>query len=138
MPNAGRTWVRPLRATISQPAATSRHHGAAPETGDAQHRGRQTRHVPDGGGEVGVRLVGLVDHASLHPRLYIVMLHRDKSTMNRATLTISSKNYSSWSLRGWLMVRMSGLPFDEEVVPLTPPGELARRRCASRASRTPA
>ncbi len=29
------------------------------------------------------------------------------------TLTISSKNYSSWSLRGWLLVRMSGLPFRE-------------------------
>ena len=33
--------------------------------------------------------------------------------MARATLTISSKNYSSWSLRGWLMVKMSGIPFDE-------------------------
>jgi glutathione S-transferase len=29
------------------------------------------------------------------------------------TLTISSKNYSSWSLRGWLLVRFSGLPFEE-------------------------
>ena len=32
---------------------------------------------------------------------------------NTTTLTISSKNYSSWSLRGWLMVKLSGLPFDE-------------------------
>jgi len=30
-----------------------------------------------------------------------------------ATLTISSRNYSSWSLRGWLLVRMSGLRFNE-------------------------
>ena len=30
-----------------------------------------------------------------------------------ATLTISSKNYSSWSLRGWLLMRMSGLRFRE-------------------------
>lgn len=29
------------------------------------------------------------------------------------TLTISSKNYSSWSMRGWLMARFAGLPFDE-------------------------
>ena len=29
------------------------------------------------------------------------------------TLTISSKNYSSWSLRGWLLARMSGIPFEE-------------------------
>ncbi len=28
-----------------------------------------------------------------------------------ATLVISSRNYSSWSLRGWLMLRLSGLPF---------------------------
>src|ERR1700759_299767 len=35
--------------------------------------------------------------------------------MAKATLTISSKNYSSWSLRGWLMTRFSGLEFDEVV-----------------------
>jgi glutathione S-transferase len=36
--------------------------------------------------------------------------------MGRALLTISSKNYSSWSLRGWLMARFAGLEFDEKVV----------------------
>jgi glutathione S-transferase len=36
--------------------------------------------------------------------------------MERATLTISSKNYSSWSLRGWLLCRMAGLEFDEAPV----------------------
>jgi glutathione S-transferase len=36
--------------------------------------------------------------------------------MTKATLTISSKNYSSWSLRGWLMTRFSGLPFEEVAV----------------------
>lgn len=36
--------------------------------------------------------------------------------MPRATLTISSKNYSSWSLRGWLLCRMAGLDFDERRV----------------------
>ena len=35
--------------------------------------------------------------------------------MARATLTISSKNYSSWSLRGWLLAKFSGLEFDEVV-----------------------
>jgi glutathione S-transferase len=34
-----------------------------------------------------------------------------------ATLTISSKNYSSWSMRGWLLARMSGLEFEEVLVP---------------------
>jgi glutathione S-transferase len=32
---------------------------------------------------------------------------------NIATLLISSRNYSSWSLRGWLLLRMSGLRFKE-------------------------
>ena len=30
-------------------------------------------------------------------------------TQSTATLVISSRNYSSWSLRGWLLVRLSGL-----------------------------
>ena len=29
-----------------------------------------------------------------------------------AVLTISSRNYSSWSLRGWLLVKLSGLAFE--------------------------
>jgi glutathione S-transferase len=36
--------------------------------------------------------------------------------MARATLTISSRNYSSWSLRGWLLCRMAGLDFAEAQV----------------------
>jgi glutathione S-transferase len=31
---------------------------------------------------------------------------------SKASLVISSRNYSSWSLRGWLMVRLSGLECD--------------------------
>jgi glutathione S-transferase len=41
--------------------------------------------------------------------------------MPQATLTISSKNYSSWSLRGWLLCRMAGLAFDERPVDLDDP-----------------
>jgi glutathione S-transferase len=37
--------------------------------------------------------------------------------MSRAVLTISSKNYSSWSLRGWLLAHFAGLEFEEAVVP---------------------
>jgi glutathione S-transferase len=36
--------------------------------------------------------------------------------MPRTTLTISSKNYSSWSLRGWLMAKLAGIDFEEVVV----------------------
>ena len=44
-----------------------------------------------------------------------------KADMAGATLTISSKNYSSWSLRGWLLCRMAGLEFAEERVGLDDP-----------------
>jgi glutathione S-transferase len=37
--------------------------------------------------------------------------------LDRATLTIGSKNYGSWSLRGWLLARFSGIPFAEKIVP---------------------
>ncbi|HJR56147.1 MAG TPA: glutathione S-transferase family protein [Rhizomicrobium sp.] len=36
--------------------------------------------------------------------------------MAKTVLTISSKNYSSWSLRGWLLCRMAGLTFEEEIL----------------------
>ena len=37
--------------------------------------------------------------------------------MATATLSLSSKNYSSWSFRAWLMARMSGVKFSEVIVP---------------------
>lgn len=36
--------------------------------------------------------------------------------MAKAELTLSSKNYSSWSFRGWLLCRMAGLEFQERMV----------------------
>ncbi len=37
--------------------------------------------------------------------------------MVKAVLTISSKNYGAWALRGWLMCRFAGLDFTEKVIP---------------------
>lgn len=45
--------------------------------------------------------------------------------MTEPILTISSKNYSSWSLRGWLLCKMAGLNFVEEVVPPDDPANRA-------------
>jgi glutathione S-transferase len=39
--------------------------------------------------------------------------------MSRTTLTINSRNYGAWSLRGWLLARFSGLEFEEILVPMT-------------------
>ena len=41
------------------------------------------------------------------------------------TLTLTSRNYSSWSLRGWLLVRFAGLPFEERVLPPDDPSTRA-------------
>jgi glutathione S-transferase len=35
--------------------------------------------------------------------------------MAPATLTINSRNYGAWSLRGWLLCKLAGLEFDEVV-----------------------
>ena len=37
--------------------------------------------------------------------------------MPKTVLTISSKNYGAWSLRGWLMARLAGLDFEEHIIP---------------------
>jgi len=36
--------------------------------------------------------------------------------MADVTLTINSKNYGSWSLRGWLLCKMAGIAFEEQMV----------------------
>lgn len=45
--------------------------------------------------------------------------------MPDAILTISSRNYSSWSLRGWLLCRLAGLDVGEELVSIDAPGQRA-------------
>jgi glutathione S-transferase len=45
--------------------------------------------------------------------------------MPEAVLTISSRNYSSWCLRGWLMCKLAGLDFVEEIVPVDDPAARA-------------
>jgi glutathione S-transferase len=42
-------------------------------------------------------------------------------TMAKAVLTISSRNYGAWALRGWLMARLAGLEFTEKVIPADDP-----------------
>ena len=45
--------------------------------------------------------------------------------MSKATLTIASKNYGSWSLRGWLLCKMANLDFEEEHVSTDDPSTRA-------------
>ena len=41
--------------------------------------------------------------------------------MNELLLTIGNKNYSSWSLRPWILLKHLGLPFAERLIPLDTP-----------------
>jgi glutathione S-transferase len=41
--------------------------------------------------------------------------------MTPLTLVIGNKNYSSWSLRPWLVLRQAGIPFEEVRIPLYVP-----------------
>src|ERR1700747_2349291 len=54
------------------------------------------------------------------------------------TIYIANKNYSSWSLRGWLMLRQGGVDFDEVVNPLDEPTTRANILRHSPSGRVPA
>ena len=45
--------------------------------------------------------------------------------MSERILVIGNKNWSSWSLRPWLAMRVSNIPFREEHVELRQPGTRA-------------
>jgi glutathione S-transferase len=45
--------------------------------------------------------------------------------MEKPRLTIASKNYGSWSLRGWLLCRMAGLDFEEQIAAADDPSTRA-------------
>ncbi len=41
--------------------------------------------------------------------------------MSDYTIVLGNKNYSSWSLRGWLALKRCGIEFDEVIIPLRTP-----------------
>ena len=58
--------------------------------------------------------------------------------MAKAVLTISSKNYGAWALRGWLMAKLAGLPFSEKVISPDDPDMKAEMLLLSASMRVPA
>ena len=52
-------------------------------------------------------------------------------------IVIGNRIYSSWSLRGWLLARQSGLQFDVTVIPLRQPDTAERIRGHSPAGKVP-
>ena len=54
------------------------------------------------------------------------------------TLLIGNKNYSSWSLRPWIAMRVAGIPFEETEIPLYEPGSRERVLAVSPTGKVPA
>ena len=53
------------------------------------------------------------------------------------TLVIGNKNYSSWSMRPWLVLRHFGIAFSEQMIPLFEPGYDAAIRAVSPSGKVP-
>src|SRR5512143_2258865 len=58
--------------------------------------------------------------------------------MTPLTLVIGNKNYSSWSLRPWLVLRQADIPFEEVRIPLYRPDSAARLTAWSPSGKVPA
>ncbi|WP_300659863.1 glutathione S-transferase [Hydrogenophaga sp.] len=58
--------------------------------------------------------------------------------MATTVLTISSKNYGAWALRGWLMARLAKLEFTEKVISPDDPAMKAEMLLLSSSVRVPA
>ena len=52
-------------------------------------------------------------------------------------LIIGNKNYSSWSLRPWIAMKVAGIDFDETVIPLYEPGSREQVLAYSPAGKVP-
>src|SRR5260370_40622913 len=52
-------------------------------------------------------------------------------------LTIGNKNYSSWSLRPWLALKVAAIPFEETVIPIYYPGSRDKFLALSPAGKVP-
>jgi glutathione S-transferase len=57
--------------------------------------------------------------------------------MSACTLIIGNRNYSSWSLRGWLAASLCGIAFETELVRLSEPGSQTALLRHSPAGRVP-
>jgi glutathione S-transferase len=57
--------------------------------------------------------------------------------MSELKLIIGNKNYSSWSLRPWLAMKVAGIAFVEERIPLYKPGSKEKILAVSPAGKVP-
>ena len=57
--------------------------------------------------------------------------------MDKLTLYIGNKNYSSWSLRPWIAMEAAGVPFTDEVIPFDFPAGNPKFKAISPTGRVP-
>src|SRR5258708_1709333 len=62
----------------------------------------------------------------------------DRENAMALTLVIGNKNYSSWSLRPWIAMKVAGIAFDEIVIPLYEAGSRERILAVSPTGKVPA
>ncbi len=62
---------------------------------------------------------------------------RKAMPMAEFTIVLGNKNYSSWSLRGWLALKQTGASFDEVVIPFRHADTKQRILAASPSGRVP-
>ena len=90
---------------------------------------RRTGHRAERSDECRLRLVHVVEHSLLLPaaRPAHNTHTRDAKagTMADAMLTINSRNYGAWSLRGWLLCKLADLDVDVDVLPSDDPSSRA-------------
>jgi len=57
--------------------------------------------------------------------------------MSNMSIIIGNKNYSSWSLRAWLALKQTGVPFAEVMVVLRQPDTAEKLQCHSPSGKVP-
>jgi glutathione S-transferase len=77
---------------------------------------RRSMRSPSRRRSAGIGIGALVTAAARRPWIEAMPRKIVETSAPRATLSLSSKNYSSWSLRGWLMAKLAGSEFDEVAV----------------------
>src|SRR6266576_342439 len=64
--------------------------------------------------------------------------HSKRKAVMALTLYIGNKNYSSWSMRPWLAMKVAGIAFEEEVISLDAKDFKARLTKISGTGKVPA
>ena len=83
------------------------------------------------------RLGQLTRRGSVHTRDGAIGTNRKSGVFSMYTLYIANKNYSSWSLRPWVLLREHAIAFSEQLVPFEAASNWERFRRFSPSAKVP-